>query len=172
MKKALIVIDMQNDFIDGSLGTAEAQAIIAKAVEKINARRSQGWDILATLDTHDEHYLDSREGAALPVVHCVKGSDGWQMQPAIAEACGNAPRFEKAGFGSPELAVYLKAHEYTEVEFIGVCTDICVISNAILARSFLPDAAIRVDSTACAGVTPIQHQAALDALKPCQVEVV
>lgn len=172
MKRALVVIDMQNDFIDGSLGTAEAEAIVAYAVEKINSRRAEGWDILVTMDTHDAEYLQSREGRALPVEHCIKPTAGWQLSNAIEQACAGAKRFEKPGFGSPELAVYLRDGAYDEVEMIGLCTDICVISNAILARSFLTDAKITVDSMACAGVTPAQHKNALDAMGPCQIEVI
>lgn len=172
MKKALVVIDMQNDFISGSLGTPEAMQIVSDAVDKITTYKNVGWDIIATMDTHDAAYLDTREGRQLPVAHCIKGTEGWQLHPAIAEACAAAKTFEKPGFGSVELAAYLRDNHYSTIEFIGLCTDICVIANAMLARSFIPEADITVDGNVCAGVSPASHHTALDAMGACHIEVI
>lgn len=170
-KKALIVIDMQNDFVTGCLGTPEARAILPRVTEKIADRRAQFWDVLLTQDTHPDNYLQTREGRTLPVEHCIRGTPGWEICPEVKKACGGAPVFEKGTFGSPELAQYVRDAGYTKLELIGVCTDICVISNALLLRSVLGEAWIGVGASACAGVTPQSHINALEAMKACQINV-
>lgn len=171
MQNLLIVVDMQNDFIDGALGTKEAVAIVPKVKEKI--RNFQG-RILFTRDTHGADYMDTQEGHKLPVPHCIKGTDGWQISPELAPLCKEEP-IDKITFGSSELGALLqKADRENPVEsitLIGLCTDICVISNALLAKAFLPEARIVVDASCCAGVTPKSHRNALEAMKVCQIEV-
>ena len=172
--RVLIVVDMQKDFVDGSLGTAEAQAIIERTAEKI---RTFDVTVLFTMDTHGPNYLDTQEGKFLPVVHCVKGTPGWELIPPIKEICeaGGYRQYEKPTFGSVELARDLKeqydAGKLSSVELIGVCTDICVISNAMILKAALPEAVVRVDPGCCAGVTPESHRNALEAMKVCQIEV-
>lgn len=177
MKNALVVVDMQNDFIDGALGTKEAQEITVDTAKKI--REFEG-DIFGTLDTHGEDYLTTQEGKNLPVVHCVYGEDGWalnsEIMQAIAETKGNVHDFcRKNTFGSMELA-HILAKEYTgedvTIEFIGLCTDICVISNVMAVKAALPEAKLVVDASCCAGVTPKSHKNALEAMKMCQVEII
>ena len=167
----LLVIDMQNDFIDGALGTAEAVAIVPKVAEKI---RSFDGVVLATRDTHGENYLQTQEGRKLPVEHCIRGTDGWEIRPEIRELLTEPP-IDKPVFGSMELAgVLKKLNEKEPVEritLIGLCTDICVISNAMIARAALPEAEIIVDASCCAGVTPDSHRLALEAMKACQVVI-
>ncbi len=171
----LIVVDMQNDFIDGSLGTAEAQAIVPAAAERIRQCRAAGWDVIATLDTHEENYLDTAEGRKLPVRHCVRGTDGWRLNPGIEAALGDAPRVEKPTFGSVRLPGILaeraEGGEPAEIEVIGLCTDICVVSNALLLKAHYPEEAIAVRRACCAGVTPERHDAALETMASCQIEV-
>ncbi len=192
-KKILVVIDMQKDFIDGSLGTPEAQAIVENVVGLID-----GFDgeVLYTLDTHFENYMDTLEGKKLPVMHCVRGTEGWQVEPRVLAALErkNAKCFEKPSFGSYELADYVyetvcggnvavdgsvgetggktEAAASAEITVAGLCTDICVASNAILLRAKLPDTVIRVKADCCAGVTPASHQAALTTLTMCQMDVI
>lgn len=170
MKRLLIVVDMQNDFIDGSLGTKEALAIIPNVKKKIEEYEANGYDIFFTLDTHEENYLETQEGKNLPVVHCIRGTDGWELTGALKKFKGK--RFEKTTFGSADLAEYIKDKEYDSIELIGLCTDICVISNALLIKAFLPETPVRVDGTCCAGVTPESHENALKAMKVCQIEVI
>lgn len=169
MNKLLVVVDMQKDFIDGSLGTAEAQAMLPTAVEKIKA-----WDgdIVCTLDTHFENYLETAEGKKLPVEHCIRGTEGWALNTEIAAAVGEAKCFEKPTFGSVELMEYIKNSAYEHIEFIGLCTDICVISNVLLTKAALPESRIIVDAACCAGVTPQSHINALEAMKMCQIDIV
>lgn len=173
MKKILVVVDMQNDFIDGALGTNEAVAIVP-AVEKKIAE----WDgdIVCTLDTHSDDYLATSEGQKLPVVHCVKDSDGWQINDRVCVAVKttrkNVKVFTKGTFGSVELAEYIKEQDYDYIEFIGLCTDICVISNVLVTKAMVPEATIVVDAACCAGVTPNSHYIALNAMKSCQIEIV
>lgn len=169
--KVLLVVDMQNDFIDGSLGTPEAVGIVPKVVEKIRA-----WEglVYATQDTHDENYLQTREGQALPVEHCMQNTSGWQIAPAVRAALGpDAVCLTKPTFGSRELAEKLLELEepIDAIELIGLCTDICVISNALLLKAFLPEVPISVDAACCAGVTPESHQNALKAMKMCQITI-
>ena len=173
MKKFLIIVDMQRDFVDGALGTVEAQSILERVCQKI--RTFEG-DLFITLDTHEEDYLQTAEGRALPVVHCMKGTAGWCLHPQVAEALkGRTYRMvEKGTFGSVELPARLaeiaKGEEFS-VELIGLCTDICVVSNALLLKAHFPEKAIRVDASCCAGVTPESHQAALATMKMCQIEI-
>ena len=171
-RKLLIVIDMQNDFIDGALGTGEALDIVEAVKDKI--RSYPPADVIATMDTHGENYMDSQEGKYLPVPHCIKGSDGWQIRPEIRELLVNARIFEKPTFGSMQLAEELKVlseNEDLELELIGLCTDICVVSNALLLKAAMPEVKISVDAACCAGVTPEKHAAALMTMQSCQIQV-
>ena len=173
MRKILVVVDMQNDFIDGSLGTPEAQAIVENVKAKIRSYRAG--DIFATRDTHSADYLSTQEGKKLPVVHCVKGSHGWQIRADIAELLKNAVIVDKPTFGSTELAQKIAAIAKSEeiaVELVGLCTDICVVSNALLLKATLPEMPVSVDSSCCAGVSPATHKAALETMRCCQVDVI
>lgn len=172
-QRVLVVIDMQNDFITGSLGTKEAQAIVEKVCRKI-----QGFDgeVLFTLDTHGPDYLETQEGRLLPVAHCIKGTPGWELEPRVKALCRTTP-IEKPTFGSTGLADVLQAkHIYggglDEVVFVGLCTDICVVSNALLLKARLPETKISVDPSCCAGVTPESHEAALLTMKMCQIGLI
>ena len=173
-KKFLIVVDMQKDFIDGALGSAEAQAIVGAAAERIRACRKEGYRVFATLDTHGENYLETQEGVNLPVRHCIKGTEGWQIRPDIAELLTGAKIYEKPTFGSTDLAAELKElslKEEIELEIVGLCTDICVVSNALLLKAFMPEVKISVDASCCAGVTKEKHLAALETMRSCQIYV-
>ena len=173
----LVVVDMQKDFIDGSLGTKEAVGIVPAVVEKI--RKFEG-KVIPTRDTHDEDYLESAEGRHLPVVHCVKDTPGWQLDREVAEALGSKAGYmviDKPTFGSVELGEYVKqlndtAEPVEKITLVGLCTDICVISNALLLKAYLPEVPVKVAASYCAGVTPEQHAQALEAMKPCQIEIV
>lgn len=172
-EKVLVVVDMQKDFIDGSLGTKEAEKIVDGVVEEIKKYRME--DIFATRDTHTEDYLQTQEGKKLPVVHCVKGTEGWEINGKVKEALKGAEVMDKPTFGSKELAekiAGLAAEEEIEVTLVGLCTDICVVSNALLIKAYLPEVPVRVLASCCAGVTPESHQAALATMKMCQVEIV
>ena len=172
MRKILIVIDMQNDFIDAALGTKEAVSIVDAVKEKIRAYPAS--DVIATMDTHGEDYLQTQEGKYLPVPHCIKGSEGWKIRPDIAELLTDAKIYEKPSFGSTALAADLKElsqKEEIELELIGLCTDICVVSNALLLKAAMPEVKISVDAACCAGVTPEKHEAALETMRSCQVQV-
>ncbi len=172
--KLLLVVDMQNDFIDGALGTAEAQEIVTNVVEKI-----QSWegDVLFTRDTHFENYMDTQEGKKLPVPHCIKGTKGHELREEVQAACDekHAAGMDKLTFGAKELPEYLQK-TYPQgldgIELIGLCTDICVISNALLLKAFFTEVPVSVDASCCAGVTPQSHRNALEAMKMCQVEIV
>lgn len=169
MKKVLIVVDMQNDFVTGSLGTKEAENIVANVVRKAKEYRSSGAEIVFTRDTHSAQYLKTQEGKNLPIVHCVEGTKGWEIIDALQPYVEKV--FDKPTFGSVELAHYIAAGGYTEIEVIGLCTDICVVSNALLLKAALPEVRIMTDSACCAGVTPESHEAALTTMKMCQIEV-
>lgn len=173
MKNILVVVDLQKDFITGALGTAETVAILPKAINKIKGFKG---DVLYTMDTHSEDYLNTREGRRLPVAHCIKGTEGWRLAPEIeAVKEKDAPVFEKPTFGSTDLASFIAetyGEEELHIELIGLCTDICVISNAMLLKAALPEADITVDSSCCAGVTPASHQNALEAMKVCQIDII
>lgn len=172
MRKILLVIDMQNDFINGALGTAEAEAIVDRVAELIEAYPAQ--DVVATRDTHTEHYLDTQEGRKLPVTHCVRGTPGWELHPKIAAALKGALILDKPTFGSRELAERLAGmaeQEELDITLVGLCTDICVVSNALLVKAFLPETPVQVIASCCAGVTPESHQAALDTMRMCQIQI-
>lgn len=172
MKNILIVIDMQKDFVDGSLGTKEAQNIVDCVLDKISQYPKE--NIIATRDTHNENYLETQEGKNLPVAHCIRGTEGWAFDKRIAVALDGVRVLDKPTFGSVELAelLYQKSkNEEIEVELVGLCTDICVVSNAILLKAKMPEMKISVDSSCCAGVTPETHKAALTTLSMCQIIV-
>ena len=172
MRKILIVIDMQNDFIDAALGTKEAVAIVDAVKKKIWTYPAR--DIIATMDTHGENYMETQEGKYLPVPHCIKGTKWWEIRPDIAELLKGAKIYEKPTFGSTALAADLKAlseQEEIELELIGLCTDICVVSNALLLKAAMPEVKISVDPSCCAGVTPEKHMAALETMRSCQIQV-
>jgi len=174
MTKILVVVDMQNDFIDGALGTKEAIAIVPQAIDKI---QNFDGDIYFTKDTHSQNYMKTSEGRNLPVQHCIKGTDGWRLHPMIEKLCidKQATGVEKVTFGSSSLPELLKKRYpdgIDKIVLIGLCTDICVISNALLLKAFFPETLIEVDSSCCAGVSPKSHETALEAMKMCQVAVV
>ena len=170
MRKLLVVVDMQKDFIDGALGTEEAVKIVGPAAEKIRKAKEQGTDIVFTKDTHHKDYLMTQEGRKLPVPHCVKGTEGWELDSSLKEQAKGCRILEKPTFGSMELAGIAREKEYEEIELIGLCTDICVISNAMILKAALPEAVVRVDPACCAGVTPESHNNALKAMEACQIE--
>ena len=177
--KALVVVDMQNDFITGSLGTKEAQAIVPNVKKKIEEAAANGDYIFFTYDTHYDDYLETREGEKLPVKHCIKDTDGWKIpEELIPEGYGKRMHVVKRTFGCYNLPdMMLEAansvHEFiTEIELLGLCTDICVVSNALLLKSaFYEDCEISVDANCCAGVTPESHEAALKTMEMCQINV-
>lgn len=172
MQDILVVVDMQNDFIDGALGTKEAVAIVPKVEEKI-----QNFDgtVLFTRDTHETWYLDTQEGKKLPVPHCIRDTEGWEIRSELDKLRTTKP-IDKDTFGSTDLAGELVAmnedNEISSITFVGLCTDICVISNALLVKASLPEVSIIVDASCCAGVTPESHENALKAMEACQVEIV
>ena len=173
MRKILIVIDMQNDFIDGALGTAEAVGIVEAVKEKI--RSYPAADVIATMDTHFDNYMQTQEGKYLPVPHCIRETAGCEIRPEIADLLKEAKLYEKPTFGSTQLAADLKAaaeKEEIELELIGLCTDICVVSNALLLKAQMPEVKISVDASCCAGVTPVKHEAALETMRSCQIQVI
>lgn len=171
MQDILIVVDMQNDFITGALGTAEAQAIVPRATEKIKQFTGK---VLFTRDTHGKDYLQTKEGQRLPVEHCIRGTSGWEICPELQPFCKEPP-IDKPAFGSAELGALLAKENERDtirnITLIGLCTDICVISNALLLKAFLPEAEIIVDAACCAGVTPESHQTALRAMQACQIQI-
>ena len=173
MKQFLIVVDMQKDFVDGALGSAEACAIVPAAVKKIEAFDGE---IFATFDTHFENYMDTAEGKKLPVPHCIKDTDGWQLDRQIAAALEKKgyTAVEKITFGAVNLPEFLRKSadgEAFRMELIGLCTDICVVSNALLLKANFPEAEIAVDAACCAGVTPEKHEAALETMRSCQIDI-
>ena len=179
MKKILIIVDMQKDFTNGVLGNAECEATVKK-VEKIIKTRPYD-KIYLTRDTHHDNYLETQEGKKLPVLHCIKGSDGWQIREEIMQAVSDNYMksayevLDKATFGSMELGKYLERESLTndlEIHFVGVCTGICVISNVLIAKATLPEAKICVIEDACACVTPESHRTAIKAMKTCQVDII
>ena len=165
MKKTLIVVDMQNDFIDMALGTPEAVAIVPKVKEKILQYAKNGDEIIFTRDTHFENYLQTAEGKKLPVPHCIKGTKGWEIADGLyVEGC---KIIDKPNFGWPNW----KEEVLEDVEIIGLCTDICVVSNALIIKAAFPDASVKVDSSCCAGVTVATHEAALKTMAMCQIDI-
>ena len=173
MKNILIVVDMQKDFVDGALGTAEAVAIVDKVVDKI--KKFDG-DIIVTYDTHFDNYMDTAEGAKLPVPHCIKGTTGWELDAKVKSALDTREytELEKITFGSVTLPDYI-AEEYDvskiSIQLVGLCTDICVVSNALILKANFPETSISVDSACCAGVTPDKHSAALETMASCQIDI-
>ena len=170
MKKVLIVVDMQNDFIDGALGTKEAQAIVGRVIQKVKSYPPEA--VYATMDTHFANYLNTQEGRRLPVEHCISGTDGWLIRKEIYELLEYGTICIKNTFGSMALPEALKKNEdLEEIEIVGLCTDICVVSNALIIKAALPEVKVSVDASCCAGVTPKKHLAALETMRSCQVEV-
>ena len=169
MSEILIVVDMQNDFIDGALGTAEAVAIVPyvkSLIENFDGK------VFFTRDTHFEDYMQTQEGRNLPVPHCIKGTDGWQIRSEL-DALRKTEAIDKLTFGSSELAAILGKEESIDgITFVGLCTDICVISNAMVVKAFYPEVPLTVDAKGCAGVTPESHKRALEAMKTCQIRVI
>lgn len=174
MKKFLVVVDMQKDFVDGSLGTAEAVAIVPNVVKKINEFDG---DIFVTYDTHFDNYMNTSEGKKLPVPHCIKGTDGWKLDANVAKALQGKEytEVEKITFGSvdlPDLIFKAAGDEDFSIELVGLCTDICVVSNTLILKANYPEKEITVDSSCCAGVTPESHDAALVTMRMCQINVI
>lgn len=171
MQDILIVVDMQNDFIVGALGTAEAVAIVPKVAEKVRGFKGT---VIFTRDTHGENYMQTQEGRNLPVPHCIKGSRGWEVCPAL-EPLRTGLTIDKPTFGSAELGKVLLELDTKEpvgsITLVGLCTDICVISNAMIAKAFLPEVPVTVDAACCAGVTPESHRNSLSAMRMCQVRI-
>ena len=165
MKKTLIVVDMQKDFVDGSLGTKEAVGILENVKNKIEEYKKNGDEIIFTRDTHQENYLSTNEGKHLPVIHCIEGTPGWEIYEGLyVDGCEiiNKPSFGYTGWNR---------YSFEEVELIGLCTDICVISNALIVKALFPEISVSVDASCCAGVTPQKHAAALETMRSCQVEI-
>ena len=181
MNKYLIVIDMQNDFIDGALGTPEAQAIVPKVKEKIERAKENGDKIIFTRDTHYEKYLNTMEGKNLPVEHCIRYTHGWEISSEL-NVDGCYAIIDKPSFGYIDWKRYLddwfenETEVWTEgpshIELVGLCTDICVVSNALILKALYPETNIVLDASCCAGVTPETHQAALTTMKMCQIKVI
>lgn len=172
MQNILLVIDMQNDFIDGALGTPEAVEIVPKVREKI---RNFDGTVLFTRDTHEDSYMQTQEGRNLPVPHCIRGTEGWQIRPELEEL-RTTEAIDKVTFGSDTLGKLLRRLNEEDpigtITVIGLCTDICVISNALLVKAFLPEVPIEVDASCCAGVTPESHETALKAMEACQIRII
>jgi len=176
-KNILVVVDMQNDFVNGPLGTLEAEQILPAVCEKI---KNFDGDIYVTKDTHTEDYMNTQEGKNLPVVHCIKGTKGWELHDKVMEALTESGKdyqvFEKPTFGSTDLAEsLLKLNDDGKIEsitFIGICTGICVISNAMLCKAYMPEVPLSVDAKCCACVTPQSHENAIDAMRLCQIKIV
>lgn len=164
--KHLIVVDMQNDFITGSLGTDEAVAIVPNVKKKIQEYVSAGNEIIFTRDTHDENYLETSEGKNLPVPHCIRGTFGWEIVEGLEVP--NCSYVNKPNFGW----LYWNDKNFDEIEIVGLCTDICVVSNALILKAMFPEIKITVDASCCAGVTPESHAAALTTMKMCQINVI
>ncbi|MDO4892550.1 MAG: isochorismatase family cysteine hydrolase [Eubacteriales bacterium] len=174
MKRFLVVVDMQKDFVDGALGSGDAVAIVPSVVEKI---KSFDGEIFITLDTHFDNYPETAEGKKLPVLHCIKGTDGWQLDKNVTCALSDREytAVEKPTFGSLELPRLIEASadgDDFSIEIIGLCTDICVVSNALVLKANFPEIPISVDSACCAGVTPQAHEAALATMRSCQIDVI
>lgn len=172
MKKALVVVDMQNDFITGVLGNDACRAVVPRVVERVREAVNDQTDLIFSMDTHQDNYLSTQEGRKLPVPHCIQNTDGWKIIPELAETAEKKGTvFTKETFGSRDIAEYIRVHGYEEVELIGVCTDICVISNAMTIKAFVPEAEISVNAACCAGVTPQSHETAIEAMRGCQINI-
>ena len=176
MSKLLVVVDMQVDFVNGALGTKEAEAIVPAVVKKIEAEIAAGSTVVFTRDTHQANYPETQEGRNLPVIHCVEETEGWQLIPELRSLAAGRKIFNKDTFGSIRLAHYVAANAFANVfdtiELIGLCTDICVISNAMILKAAAPEVPVSVCAECCAGVTPESHKNALDAMKICQIAIV
>ena len=170
MKKLVAVIDMQNDFICGALSNSDTEKILPAVAEYVKRADEQGAEIVFTRDTHDENYAQTQEGRKLPVPHCVKNTKGWQIAEALSDYVQNV--FDKYTFGSLLLAQYALDNQFDFIDLVGVCTDICVISNALLLKAFLPEAEINVVESCCAGVTPERHRNAIEAMRACQINII
>ena len=181
MTDLLIVIDMQRDFVSGALGSPEARAITPAVAARIRRAKKEGTPVVLTLDTHETNYMDTREGRFLPVPHCIRDTPGWALEPDIAKECAEGMiSFAKPTFGSAALCEYVRALAEEKgaadgkgfcVELCGVCTDICVVSNALLLKVALPEADFIVNGALCAGVTPQKHESSLETMRSCQIEV-
>lgn len=171
MKRLTIIIDMQKDFVNGALGTREAQQIVEPLVEFVKDQLRQGTEVVFTMDTHFENYLDTQEGKNLPVPHCIKGTEGWELIEQLKPLAKDCRIFEKPSFGSMELAEFVRRGGYGEIALAGLCTDICVISNAMLLKAAVPESKVSIISSCCAGVTPESHENALKAMKMCQMMI-
>ena len=172
MRKLLIVVDMQTDFVDGALGPPEAVAIVPAVRQRILAAKQNGEEVIFTRDTHEENYMETQEGKNLPVPHCIRGTAGWQIIPELQDLTEGCMVLDKPTFGSVELCRMLTGREDMErITLIGLCTDICVISNALLCKAALPEVPVAVEPACCAGVTPESHNNALNAMKMCQIIV-
>lgn len=173
--RILVVIDFQNDFITGSLGTKEAQAIVPNVINKIKEYKQNYDFIIVTQDTHDSRYSVTKEGTKLPVPHCIYKTEGWNLHPEVEEALANYPHLTifKGTFGTSKIAEHIKHAKLDKIniEIIGLCTDVCVVTNAILLKTAFPEADISIDASCCAGVTPELHSAALKVMKSCQIDV-
>ncbi|MBQ9359881.1 MAG: cysteine hydrolase [Lachnospiraceae bacterium] len=172
MRKLLVVVDMQKDFVDGALGTKEAVAIVPAVVEKIKGYSPD--DVFFTRDTHQKDYLSTQEGRNLPVEHCIEGTPGWEIDSKVAEVIRGSRMINKPTFGSTKLTDMIKGiseKEDVSIELVGLCTDICVVSNAMLLKAAMPEVEISVDASCCAGVTPEKHEAALETMRSCQIKV-
>ena len=174
MKKVLVVVDMQNDFVDGALGTREAVSIVDNVVSKI---KNFNGKIIVTLDTHQHNYLETSEGKKLPVPHCIRMTNGWLLNEKVLNALSEKDykTVEKKTFGSTKLVNEIrriKGNEEIEIEFVGLCTDICIVSNVLLLKAYFPEVKMTVDASCCAGVTTESHKAALETMKMCQIDVI
>lgn len=173
MKKLLIIIDMQNDFVTGPLGTPEAQAIVPNIKAKIDEYKEKGWPMIFTRDTHDPcTYMESLEGEKLPTLHCIRGTEGWEIIPELERGNEDYPHYHKLTFGLHQWPDLIDERVYASFELVGVCTDICVVSNALALRMFFRNMPITVDASCCAGTTPDRHKAALEVMKSCQIDVI
>lgn len=171
MKKVLVIVDVQNDFVDGALGTKEAVEILPYVKEEISKKYD---DVFVTFDTHEENYLDTLEGKMLPVKHCIRYTEGWKLNKEIQDALENVSYIpvEKPTFGSCTLVQMITALQPDEITLVGLCTDICVISNAMILKAAFLKSVIKVDASACAGVTKESHKNALEAMKMCQIKII
>lgn len=176
MKKIVVVVDVQRDFVDGALGTADAQNMVPVLLDKLRKEREMGTDFVFTMDTHEENYLVTNEGKRLPVPHCIRGTAGWELIPELQEFIremkgeeGRVKILEKPSFGSTELPRFVE--EADIIELTGLCTDICVISNAMILKAHYPEKGLQIDASCCAGVTPESHRNALEAMKACQIDI-
>ena len=170
--KLLVVVDMQNDFVTDALGTPEAVAIVPNVVEKVARAVKNGETVVFTQDTHTEDYMNTQEGRNLPVPHCIRGTEGWAIIPQLQEYTTGRLCLEKPTFGSTALADCAVEGGFEEIELIGLCTDICVVSNAMLLKAAFPETDMTVDAACCAGVSPESHQAALTTMACCQITVI